>query len=384
VHAPRPRRRYVAYGALPLALLTGLAAVATSAGLASPWPQSSEARPTKAPRPAQETPAPVAQPASEPRATTRPPDFARMLHQQAETDRRWQSASTGFMRMEKTSYRSRSDDLTIPAFVFQPLQSSAPRSLPALVWVHENIRGHLYEHYVPFIRQAVAMGFVVIAPEYRGSIGYGQALYDAIDYGGAEVDDVVAAATVLTDRYPDVDPHRIGIIGWSHGGMITLLSVLRNPTTFASAVAIVPVANLFQRLAYKGVEVHRALIDPHNRFGGTPAQRPDVYRERSPLFQIDRLRIPLRVHIADNDQDVNIEEGIQLVDALRSRQSALAETEVFQNPPGGHLFDRRVNPRTLMPEDTPAQRESWTKVWGFLDRTLSPPHSAALATQVTR
>jgi dipeptidyl aminopeptidase/acylaminoacyl peptidase len=307
-----------------------------------------------------------------------------MLQQQAETDRRWQDASTGVMRMEKTSYRSHSGDLTIPAFVFQPLQAGAPRSLPALVWVHENIRGHLYEHYVPYIRQAVAMGFVVIAPEYRGSIGYNQALYDAIDYGGAEVDDVVAAVTVLTDRYLEVDPKRIGIIGWSHGGMIALLSVFRNPTTFASGVAIVPVANLFQRLAYKGVEAHRALIDPHNRFGGTPAQRPDVYRARSPLFQVDRLRIPLRVHIADNDQDVNIEEGMQLIDALRSRQPALAETEIFQNPPGGHVFDRRVNPRTLVPEDTPAQRESWTKVWGFFDRTLSPPHPPALVTQVAR
>ena len=53
---------------------------------------------------------------------------------------------------------------------------------PALVWVHEDIRGHLYEHYIPYIRQAVARGYVVIAPEYRGSIGYGRdMLHDAID-----------------------------------------------------------------------------------------------------------------------------------------------------------------------------------------------------------
>ena len=72
----------------------------------------------------------------------------------------------------------------------------------ALVWVHEDIRGHLYEHHIPYIREAVARGYIVIAPEYRGSIGYGRTFYDAIDYGGAEVDDVVTAVSVLKSQYP--------------------------------------------------------------------------------------------------------------------------------------------------------------------------------------
>ena len=288
------------------------------------------------------------------------------------------------MEIEKIVYRSRVGDLEIPAFVFKPLQVSGPKSHPALVWVHENIRGHLYEHYIPYIRQATAKGYVVIAPEYRGSIGYSEKLYDAIDYGGAEVDDVVSAVTALTSRVGIVDPKRVGIIGWSHGGMITLLSIFRNPTTFAAAVAIVPVTNLFHRLAYKGVEEHRALIDPNNRLGGSPAEQPGVYRERSPLFHVDRLRIPLRVHIADNDQDVDIEEGMQLVDALRARKPALSETQIFQNPPGGHMFDRRVRPSTWQPENTAAQQESWRNVWAFLDRTLSPPTPAAQVIEATR
>ena len=162
-------------------------------------------------------PAPLGQ--SEPLQTGRP-DFARMLRQQAETDRTWRGAGDGFMQVEKIIYRSARGDLEIPAFVFQPLRIRGARQHPALVWVHENIRGHLYEHYIPYIREATAQGFVVIAPEYRGSIGYGKAFYDAIDYGGAEVDDVVTAATVVAARYPAVDPARIGIIGWSHGGQI--------------------------------------------------------------------------------------------------------------------------------------------------------------------
>ncbi len=319
------------------------------------------------------------------------PDFDRALRQQADTDRIWREASQGFMRMDKILYRSRVGDLDIPAFVFQPLStvSTAPRAAatsalpapatsapgasrtqPAIVWVHEDIRGHLYEHFIPYVRDAVARGYVVIAPEYRGSIGYGKTFYDAIDYGGAEVDDVVTAVSALRSRYPNVDPARVGIIGWSHGGLIALLSVFRNPTSFRAAAAIVPVANLVQRFAWKGEEALRALIDPQNRFGGLPAERRQVYRDRSPLFQVDRLRIPLLVHIAENDEDVNIEESQPLIDALRARKPSLAETKIYENPLGGHLFDRQTDPGAWKPKDTPEQVDSWNRVWGFFERQL--------------
>jgi dipeptidyl aminopeptidase/acylaminoacyl peptidase len=301
-----------------------------------------------------------------------PPDFERMARQQEETDQNWRAAGAGFMQVEKIAYRSSVGDLDVPAFVFRPLQLRGLRSHPALVWVHENIRGHLYEHYIPYIREATAKGYVVIAPEYRGSIGYGKAHYDAIDYGGAEVDDVLTAASVLTGTYPEVDPERLGIVGWSHGGMIALLSVFRDQTTFKAAVAMVPVTNLFHRLASKGVERQRQLIDPQNRFGGGPSEKPAVYRDRSPLFHVDKLQIPLLVHLADNDTDVTIEESLQLVDALRARKPTLAETKVYANPLGGHTFDRRVNPKTWEPENTPAQRDSWNRVWSFLDWNLEP------------
>src|SRR5262245_8200774 len=247
----------------------------------------------------------------------RAPDFDRQLQQQAETDKTWRKASEGEMVMEKITYRSRVGDLDIPAFVFQPVKLRGPKGHAAIIWVHENIRGHLYEHYIPYIREATAKGYVVIAPEYRGSIGYGKAFYDAIDYGGTEVDDVVTAFEVLKAKYPQVDPSRVGIMGWSHGGMITLLSILRNPATFKAAVAMVPVTNLFQRLAWKGVERQHQAIDPQNRYGGLPHERQDIYKDRSPLYQIDKLQIPLFVGVTRNDQDVNIEEDMQLVDALR-------------------------------------------------------------------
>jgi len=320
---------------------------------------------------------PAPRPAGEAQAPDRPRDFDRDLQRQAETDRTWRAASEGYMQMEKVVYRSRADDLEIPVFVFQPLQLRGAKGHPAIVWVHENIRGHLYEHYIPYVREAVAKGYVVVAPEYRGSIGYGKAFYDAIDYGGAEVDDVVTAVSYVTSTHPHVDPARIGIMGWSHGGMITVLSITRNPTMFKAAVAMVPVTNLFQRLAWKGVERQHQAIDPQNRYGGLPAEKREVYKDRSPVYQIDKLEIPLLVHVARNDQDVNIEEDQQLVDALRSRKPFLAETKVYDNPPGGHTFDRRVDPKTWLPENTREQRDSWNRVWTFLDWNLDPFHDAA-------
>ena len=74
------------------------------------------------------------------------------------------------------------------------------------------------------------------------------------------------------------------------------------------------------------------------------------------------------MHVADNDEDVNIDEAMPLVDALRARKPALADDEGLPaSRSADTLFDRRVKPRTWEPENTPEQRDSWARVWGFLD-----------------
>lgn len=315
-------------------------------------------------------------------------NFEAALQRQVQTDATWRKASEGVMKMTKTTYKSRKDGLEIPVFVFEPLKLRGPKGHPAIVWVHPDIRGHVYEYYIPYVREAVSRGYVVVAPEYRGSVGYGQPFYDAIDYGGAEVDDVLTAVDYIKNTMPHVDPARIGIIGWSHGGMITLLSITREPATFKTAVAMVPVTNLFQRLSYKNPARYHQQIDPANRIGGLPGDNAQVnaaYKERSAIYQIDKLQIPLLVHITRNDADVNIEEAQQLVDALRARKSNLAETKIYENPLGGHLFDRQcpamtdrnADPTDLAsyaPTNTTEQRDSWARVWAFLDYSLDPYH----------
>jgi len=276
--------------------------------------------------------------------------------------------------MEKTTFRSLVGDLNIPVYIFQPLELRKAQGHAALVWVHENLHGDLYAHYFPFIREAVDRDYVVVAPEYRGSTGYGKEFYNAIDYGGYEVDDCLTAVRYIKRFLPHVDPERIGIIGWSHGGLITLSAVLREQTAFKAAAAIVPVTNLVFRLGFKGPNYQQRYVD-QKRIGGLPHQKRDIYIERSPLYHVDKLRIPLLVHLSDSDTDVNFEEAEQLAWALLAKKPELVEVKIYHNPPGfsgGHGFNRIVDRRTYRRRDTPEQRDSWNRIWNFFEWNLRP------------
>jgi dipeptidyl aminopeptidase/acylaminoacyl peptidase len=303
------------------------------------------------------------------------PDFAAQIEAKKRTDAHFERACKGLIDYNKITYRSSVGDLDIPAYVFQPLQKRGPKGHAALVWVHGGVHGDQTADMFPFIKEAIDRGYVVVAPDYRGSTGYGESYYQAIDYGGYEVDDVMSAVDYLK-TLPYVDQDRLGIIGWSHGGYITLFTVFRDVTPFKAAAAIVPVTNLVFRLSYKGPGYQRDFAT-QKRIGGLPFEKPDIYLQRSPLYSVDRLHTPLLVHVATNDTDVNFVEDQQMVDALRSRKADLAETKIYVNPPpgragGGHTFSRRVNPETLQREDTPEQIDSWNRTWAFLEWHLRP------------
>jgi len=303
-------------------------------------------------------------------------NFQRDIEEKKKTDARFAEASNGVMDFQKVSYRSSVGDLDIPAYLFQPINKRGPKGHAAMVWVHGGVHGDMDTLYFPFIKEAVERGYVIITPEYRGSTGFGEAFHKAIDYGGYEVDDVMSAVDYLKAKMPHVDPDRIGIMGWSHGGFITLHSVFRDQHPFKAAAAIVPAINLVFRLSYKGPEYQREFA-AQKRIEGLPFEKPDVYIQRSPLYSVDKLRVPLLVHVATNDTDVNFVEDQQIVDALRARKPDLAETKIYVDPPpgssgGGHTFSRRTDPKTLQRMDTPEQRDSWNRTWTFFEWNLRP------------
>jgi dipeptidyl aminopeptidase/acylaminoacyl peptidase len=304
-----------------------------------------------------------------------PSNYARAIEQKAETDRRYAEASTGVMDFQKVTYRSSVGDMDIPAYLFQPLERRGPRGHAAMVWVHGGVHGNWGINMFPFVKEAVERGYVIIAPEYRGSTGYGEAHHKAIDYGGYEIEDTMSAVNYLK-TLPHVDQDRLGIMGWSHGGFITLHSVFRDVTPFKAAAAMVPVTNLVFRLGYKGPGYQRSFAT-QSRIQGLPHEKRDVYIERSPLYHVDKLKTPLLVHVATNDEDVNFVEDQQIIDALRSRKPDLAETRVYVDPPtwgssGGHAFNRRSDTKTLQRVDSPEQIDSWNRTWTFFDWHLRP------------
>jgi dipeptidyl aminopeptidase/acylaminoacyl peptidase len=302
--------------------------------------------------------------------------YARDITDKARTDSIFAARSRGVMRYEKITYRSQVDGLEIPAYVFSPLTPRGPRAHAAMVWVHGGVHGNWDQNYLPFIIEAVQRGYVIIAPEYRGSTGYGEAFHRAIDYGGKELDDVETAHAVLVARQ-DVDPARIGIMGWSHGGFITSHLLMRGSLTkFTAGVAMVPTTNLIFRLSYKGPSYQRS-FSTQEALRGLPFERREEYIKRSPYYHVDSLSRPILVHVATNDTDADFVEQQPFIDALRARQPQQSETKVYVNPTpgpasGGHTFNRRVNRETLERDDSPEQIESWNLTWAFLEKWLKP------------
>ena len=302
-------------------------------------------------------------------------DFDRQIQSKAETDRRYAEAAKGVVDFTKVKYPSSVGDLDVPAYLFQPLKKRGPKGHAALVWVHGGVHGDWSITMWPFVKEAVDRGYVVICPEYRGSTGYGRDHYMKIDYGGYEVDDSMSAVEFLK-TLPHVDQDRLGIMGWSHGGYITLFSVFRDTTPFKAAAAIVPVTNLVFRLSYKGPGYQRN-FSTQERLQGLPFEKQDEYIKRSPLYHVDKLKTPLLVHVATNDTDVDYVEDQQIVDALRSRKPDLAETKTYVDPAPwgqsvGHAFSRRVDPQTLKRVDSPEQIDSWNRTWVFFEWHLRP------------
>lgn len=251
--------------------------------------------------------------------------------------------------------------LIIHAYTFIPKTLDRTRKQPLLVFSHGGIHGDFDTMYAHIIRELMQQGYVVIAPDYRGSTGYGGSYYRQIDYGGYEVDDVYAARQWMLETYSFLDPQRVGLIGWSHGGLITLMNLFQHPTDFAVGYAGVPVSDLVQRLGYKS-EGYAKEYSAKYHIGKTVQEDVQEYRRRSPVSYVSKLQSPLLIHTNTNDEDVNVLEVEQLINALKAAGKKF-EYKIYQDAPGGHTFNRI---------DTRLARESRQEVYAFLAKYLQP------------
>ena len=252
------------------------------------------------------------------------------------------------------------DGEKVPAYLFVPKDLDRSRKHPAIVWIHgdghnQNYDGwHVernYAVYYSFHQYLLQQGYVVIAPDYRGSIGYGRKWRQGVfgDVGGKDSADATQAATYLkTLSY--VNPDRIGVWGLSYGGFFTLLALVDAPKTFACGVDVAGVVDY--RMYYE---------DPWHgswTFGRlrAPEDDPKAYDVASPLSRMDRLERPLLVLHGTSDVNVPYLHSVRLIDDLLKRGKSF---EFMVYPGEFHYFTRAH-----------VLEDAWRRVERFFDQHL--------------
>ncbi|PKL82648.1 MAG: S9 family peptidase [Ignavibacteriae bacterium HGW-Ignavibacteriae-3] len=248
------------------------------------------------------------------------------------------------------------------AYIFIPVKIDRAKKYPLIVLPHGGVHADFTTYYTHIVREMMAQGYVVVAPEYRGSTGYGKSFYEKIDYGGLEVDDNNAAREWMIENYDFVDKERVGIVGWSHGGLIALMNIFQHPDNYKVAFAGVPVSDLILRLGSHG-QSYATEFSAKYHIGKTVTQDVNEYRRRSPVTHVDKLKTPLLIHTNTNDDDVYVVEVEHLIAALKAAGKKF-EYEIYKDAPGGHSFDRI---------DTKLAKEIRMKIYKFIGEYLSPP-----------
>jgi dipeptidyl aminopeptidase/acylaminoacyl peptidase len=228
------------------------------------------------------------------------------------------------------------DGKQIPAFLYRP-RGGGP--FAAVLSIHggpeaQERPGYQYSGLYQYL---LSRGIGILAPNIRGSTGYGKSYQKLIhrDFGGDDLKDFEAAARYL-QSLPWVDPTRLGVFGGSYGGFATLSCVSRLPDYWAAAVDIVGPSNL--------VTFAKAVPPTWRRFMadwvGDPETEADFLLSRSPITYVDQIKAPLFVIQGANDPRVVKAESDQIVERLRAR-GVPVKYDVYSDE--GHGFTKREN-----------------------------------------
>ena len=239
------------------------------------------------------------------------------------------AVTTGVMR--KFSYAS-ADGTALDSFVTFPPGYKKGRKYPGLLMIHGGPQAQ-YDHRFDFEAQLLASaGYVVVMPNPRGSWGYGQAFSTAIyqDWGGVDYEDVVAAMDhAINQGWVDAD--RMGVFGWSYGGMLTN-HIITNTDRFKAAITGAS-ATLY--MANYGHDQYQRWWEEELGLPWLEENR-DNWNRISPFFKLDKVTTPTLVVGGELDWNVPIHNSEQLYIALK-RQGVPTELVVY--PDQGHQFE---------------------------------------------
>lgn len=230
-----------------------------------------------------------------------------------------------------------SDGTIISAMLWMPYNLKRDGTAAAVVLPHGGPTGQVTDFFDRTAAALASHGYVVIAPNFRGSTGYGRAFLDANrkDLGGGDLMDVAAGADFLV-RTGYVDAKRIGITGGSYGGYMTLMAISKMPERWAAGVEMFGIVN-WRTMWEHGAPQNRRY---QARLIGDPATDPATYDRLSPLTYLSRARAPLLVLQGENDPLVPVGEARQVVETLE-RGGQIVDAHYYADE--GHGFAKREN-----------------------------------------
>ena len=255
------------------------------------------------------------------------------------------------------------DGMEIPNILYKPHQASAQNKAPALVWVHGGPGGQTRTGYSPLTQYLVNHGYVVLGINNRGSSGYGKTFYAADDgkHGREPLWDCVEAKKYLKSL-GYVDENKIGILGGSYGGYMTLAALAFKPEEFAVGVDLFGVANWIRTLESippYWESIRKGLYKEI----GDPVKDRQFLMDTSPLFHADKITKPLIVLQGANDPRVIKPESDDIVAAIK-KKGGIVEYVVFPNE--GHGFTKKEN-----------EIKGYQAILEFLDKYLKGNAAAA-------
>lgn len=262
-------------------------------------------------------------------------------------------AQTDFVR-----FKAR-DGLEIPAYVTRPPQAPAGARLPVVVYIHGGpwVRGGHW-HWRPEWQFLASRGYLVVAPEFRGSAGFGSR-HEQAGYGqwGQAMQDDIADTAAWAVASAGGDAARVAALGGSYGGYAALMSLVRHPQQFRCAVSLVGVTDPLLLFDEAWSDISSTAVEHGlKRKIGDPETEAEKLRAASPLHQASRITAPVLLAYGERDRRVTPVHAERLERALRGHNKAV---ELVRYPEEGHGLRK---PENLV--------DFWTRVEKFLARHM--------------
>ena len=252
-------------------------------------------------------------------------------------------------------YPSKDGKWTISAFVYVPHNLPRNGEHPAIVYVHGGPTAQTMNTFNRFVQYMANQGYIVIAPNYRGSTGYGKEFQQAnlFDMGGGDLQDVLAAADWIKQT-GYVDPKKLILMGGSYGGYMTMMGVTKAPELWAAGIPIVPFVNWFTEIQHEDPVLQQSDLATM----GDLEKNKALYADRSPINFVNQIKAPLYLLAGGNDPRCPKEEAQQVVDAVK-KSGGVVEYKVYENE--GHGFAKVEN-----------QIDAYKRVADFLKAHVPP------------